>query len=428
MNPVCLMITLFLALILVCTISPLPFLVTQQYTQPLPLLLNFLLILYALRLFPLSLKPIANVVGGCILIIVLSQIYHPRFDPIISSYVVSAFLFALGCHLALNYSRVEPRYTVILLKATALIPALVLASIMFDYLFPGVLDLFKSNPSLSNEFLLLRSKSGILPEPSFVGPVCSLSYLFLTCQILLLERYSHFEPNFLNFRISCLVCALIAITISVSVASVISSIGFFTISFFLGGELRLLTIIAFRLPRTFLLRRAHMYALLSIILLTILLVLLITSRSSSRISYLGDLLLSGRFTFNQDESVVDRSLSSIFGLTTVFVSPLGFGLNGFTAAAVSCQNNILVRLLDINCSIAMSSRNHNLIANYLQDFGVFGLLYILYCGKLLRLELRKVHLLIAGFLLVGLLTPNSLASPLFWYTFAFLSFLPRVIY
>jgi hypothetical protein len=171
-----------------------------------------------------------------------------------------------------------------------------------------------------------------------------------------------------------------------------------------------------------------MYALLSIILLTILLVLLITSRSSSRISYLGDLLLSGRFTFNQDESVVDRSLSSIFGLTTVFVSPLGFGLNGFTAAAVSCQNNILVRLLDINCSIAMSSRNHNLIANYLQDFGVFGLLYILYCGKLLRLELRKVHLLIAGFLLVGLLTPNSLASPLFWYTFAFLSFLPRVIY
>ena len=204
-----------LSLILICTIS-FPFLITNQYTQVMPLLLNYVCIIYVLKPFLLQINQIKGILGGCLLVLVSSMVFQVRFDFLALSYICAALLFALSYQFALNYSRINSRYILILFRATALIPFLVFASILFDYLFPGILDLFKSNPSLSNEFLVLRSKSGILPEPSFIGSICSLSYLFLTCQIIFNKFYPHLNLTFWHYKIFSLAFSFLAITIHIT--------------------------------------------------------------------------------------------------------------------------------------------------------------------------------------------------------------------
>ena len=415
-----------LPFLLVCTVSFPPF-ITPQYTQLLPLSTNFILVFIAIKSIPIPVKSFFGIILGCVFLLLSSLLIHGAFDSLVYSYIFAALLFSIGYLFASNYNKIQPNYIYLLVKATAFIPFVILLSIILDYLFPGVLDLLKSNSSLSGEYLALRSKSGILPEPSFIGPICSLSYLFLTCQLLYINVSSSFSYSATYYKVFSFLCSVISVVISISPSSVISAVGYFSVALILGGEINYFITSFFKITRFFKIKINFLYLLvLSLSILAFISIFFLT-RSSSRIGYIIGLLFSGQFTLNLDESIIDRSLSTIFGITTVFTSPFGFGVNGFKSALTFCLGNPLISFLNIDCTLAVSTRNHNLIANYLQDFGLFGVFYILYCAKLIRFTFKKIHFVTLAFLFVGLVTPNMLVCPLFWYNFSFLSFMPQLL-
>lgn len=410
----------FLSLLLLSCISIPPF-VTNQYSQPLPILLLLLFTLYNIfrvtNRFLLRYKEIF----GTVLLLVFSIALHSKISISLSlSYIISAVLFSIGIQLAIHYSSLLPSGYRKFIFATSSIPFVIFVSICLDYIFPGFLDFFKGNPSLSEQFLTLRSKSGILPEPSYVGQACALSFLFLSCQIQVLRSRLSIAIDSGKYLIFNFTFSLLSIAISLSPSSIISSLGYFVIAFFTGiFDSYIKEILA--ILRNFRLSSSTFKNIIIFAAIAFAIFVYYQSRNSSRIQSIISSLLSGSFSLNSDESIVDRSLSSVFGITTPLVQPFGYGVNGFLEAVNNCDKNFAINFLQINCYQAVSSRNHNLIANFSQDFGFFGVFYLMYISNLLTFRIDRRFLLVFAFFFWGLLTPNSLVSVLYWFTLAFLS-------
>jgi len=410
--------TFLFSLLLIGTVSFPPF-VFPQYTQPLPVFIIVFIIIRACRLNSSSRSYAFLVIGSTILLLLISVIVYQRFDALFSlSYCVCAVLLLAGFVLASNLRTLASSLSRSIIIATCLIPFIVFTSIIVDYIFPGFLDYIKFNPSLSGGFLFLRSKSGLLPEPSFVGSTCSLSYLFLCCQLYILKDNHLASIDSTLIKRFSLNFTLLSVAISLSVSSVASCLGFLFTAFAISGDIDQILSQALAFVKRARIGKSNIATLILLALVIIASFAFFASRDGSRIHQLYTRILEGSFTWSQDESTIDRSLSTIFGLETPFVNLFGFGINGFTSALEYCDRFSLVTFFAIDCSRSMSYRNHNLIANYIQDFGLIGVFYLLLNLRLLGSSFSRFDIYIIMLIVWACITPNSLVSILFCFVLA----------
>ena len=408
------MTLLALILVFVPFVAP-PGLLFPSYTQPVPLLLGWIYLAFAYKLFPIKLFSVCFTFF-LFYIIVLRFLMHREFSLTIDdqsvliaycfgffqlSFLLSLFKKAFrklrnGNFFLADQILNSARLTILIVATTSILQLFPVFSDFLTYVKPKHFEL-----GVSLNFAN-RGLSGILPEPSYVGTSCAVMIIIVywfSFRIFLEknnpsriissssnsssspikpQRVGEFQfyPIYSSYLVSFLACkqnlfAVIASSITVSLAfSPASFISFLFILFsvfippFLG------------LYRHKVSMRWLLYfpaAIAFILLLTFSLYSLFPGMRLS--STINGVIEQGLYSLidGSDASSADRTASSVAGLFSIFYHPLGLGLNGHRALFADCSDEMIIHFNLLCGSIYSSSRNHNALATYLQDGGLVGI-------------------------------------------------------
>lgn len=450
------MILFALILVFIPFFSLPPFIYSNSYVQPLPLLIGWLILL-VLNKVALSRGLLSVCVGYLLYIALLKLIIYGASGfssadfSVLTAYVVGLLSLVLLIGL---FRRAEQMCVYgdislyqLIAKAIRLSSLLVSISVVLSILPPinSLLSLIKPRNVEMDEGGLgesLRGLSGLMPEPSYVGT--ALAVLFLSLFMLSLPAYvsgkeSHFLLRQKNSRVnganrflqgytacirffySCytvdILLALLAILLTFSPATLIT---FFS--------LLSLILIPYAIHFLLFLRlRVSLFRLLLLLSTTFAIFVGLCSSffPNSRLSSIIAAVSAGDIAaiLLRDASVADRYASSAIGLVGPFYYPLGAGLNGHGSIMSDCSNNILVDLGLMCGSIFNSSRSHNAIAAFLIDGGVASLVFVaILIGKSFRhTNIRAIStislttlILPLAILFAFVVLPAPLGAPFVW--------------
>jgi len=273
-------------------------------------------------------------------------------------------------------------------KFLCLIPILVFFSIICTFNFPDLLLPFKSRTIMFDGLESYRGASGILPEPGAVGFFCGA--IILASFLLNISNAIKLINPLLPISLNKMLCITLIPDylsknyVKFSLASgLFSALVSFSVTSFISYIL-LVSVIFFPFFLNLSSSRISIKPVLIASFFTVLLSLLLifnpfpqSSRGYSVLTALRNdplLLLSGN---TGDASAGDRGNSTKIGLTSPMLSPFGNGLNGISNLTSNCNSSMVISL-QLQCENDYnSSRNHNSLANFTQDGGLLGLLFLI---------------------------------------------------
>ncbi len=438
----------FLFLVFVPYVSIPPFVHSSSYVQPFSIVISWVYLIYRHKI-KLPLSPFKYTLFFLFFVFLsffvplspfaldLSQGYSIFF-----AYAIGIIQYILLTVLFLHALRDgSGKLFDILTFCLLSIPLITLLSICMDYIYPGTFNLFKSKIDFVADGLsfssMYRGRSGLLPEPSYSGLVLSASllcsfYLFSAKKALaeyctfksFRSFYSSSFSSFFSRRIVIvsLTCSIFAFFLGLSVSSFIA--------FFFLSALLFLPLIS---PSLFFLLCSKRF--ISIFFVGVLAAVLIFqfsgalpsgSRMLSVFKYFDIYNFQSTFTqlFLFDQSGADRFNSIFLGVYPLFkFPPVGLGLGSFENFFIECSEPV-ISAFQLMCGTEFNStRNHNAFANFSQDYGVFGLFFIVllpFSFVPVRLaSVPKVLLLLFPFMIfIFIILPSPLGAPTSWSVYA----------